>query len=118
MASLFQLTIQPLLTLLNASVEAPTENIAFMNATQNTTASATPLTMPTTFSSFLAFLYSFSALHDYFKLIVLGGAFETLRRLYSSSYTNLVNRFFVTATFDSHDISFREHPFPHSWSPS
>ncbi|KAH9995436.1 P-loop containing nucleoside triphosphate hydrolase protein [Russula compacta] len=109
MASLFQLTsvVQPLLALLNDSVETPAENIALMNVTLNTTASATPLTMPTTFSSLLAFLYSFSALRDYFKLIVLGGAFETLRRLYSSSYTNLVNRFFITATFDSHDISFQ-----------
>ena len=65
--------------------------------------------MPTDLSSLFAFLYSFSALHDYVKLIVLGGAFETLRRLYSASYKSLMDRFFITATFESDDSSFGEH---------
>jgi mitochondrial chaperone BCS1 len=61
-------------------------------------------------STLLTFIYSFSALCDYLKLIVLGGAFETLRRLYSASYKSLVNRFFITATFES-DVSYGELPF-------
>ncbi|KAI9440622.1 P-loop containing nucleoside triphosphate hydrolase protein, partial [Lactarius indigo] len=107
MSSLIQLTtiVQPLLTLLNNTVEATQDN-TFTNATQNATVSDTPLRMPTDFSSLLAFIYSISALRDYLKLIVLGGALETLRRLYSNSYSNLVDRFFLTATFESDDMAF------------
>ena len=54
----------------------------------------------------------FSALHDYVKLIVLSGAFETFWRLYSASYKSLMDRFFITATFESNDVSFSEHSFP------
>ena len=125
MGSLFQLTsvVLPFFAsaLLNDSVEMTTmsaQNNTFINATtQNTTASATtPMKMPTDFSSLLAFIYSFSALQDYAKLIVLGGAFETLRRLYSASYKNLMDRFFITATFESDDSSYSEHSFPHPTS--
>jgi chaperone BCS1 len=107
--------VQPFLMMLNNSVETPSllaQNSTLSNATQNATQDATPLTIPTDFSSLITFIYSFSALHDYLKLIVLGGAFETLRRLYSASYTSLVNRFFITATFDSDDLSFGARPFP------
>jgi mitochondrial chaperone BCS1 len=120
MGSLSQLTsvVLPLLSLFNNSVETTTmsaQNITFMNATtQNATTSATtPMKMPTDFSSLLAFIYSFSALHDYAKLIVLGGALETLRRLSSSSYKSLMDRFFITATFESDDVSYGEHSFPY-----
>ena len=119
MGSLFQLTsaLLPFLALFNNSVDTTTmsdQNNTFMNATtQNTTSSfATPMKIPTDVSSLLAFIYSFSALRDYVKLIVLGGAFETLRRLYSASYKNLIDRFFITATFESDDVSFGEHSFP------
>ncbi|KAH9967184.1 P-loop containing nucleoside triphosphate hydrolase protein [Russula dissimulans] len=122
-ASLSQLTyvIQPILALLNHSVvtaTTPAQNIPSWNvtATHNTTASATPFVMPASFSSLITFIYSFSALHDYVKLVVLGGAFETLRRLYSASYDNLLDWFFVTATFDSEDLSFEIEPsIPSDW---
>ncbi|KAH9022472.1 P-loop containing nucleoside triphosphate hydrolase protein [Lactarius pseudohatsudake] len=98
--------VQPLLTLLNNTVET-TQDTTFTNATQNATMSdAAPLRMPTDLSSLLAFIYSMSALRDYLKLIVLGGALETLRRLYSSSYSNFVDRLFITATFESEDVVF------------
>jgi hypothetical protein len=69
MASPLQLTsvIQPFLMLLNNSVEAQgwqTENLTLFNATQNATAEAAPLKMPTDFSSLITFIYSFSALRD------------------------------------------------------
>ncbi|KAF8498574.1 P-loop containing nucleoside triphosphate hydrolase protein [Russula emetica] len=114
MGSLSQLTsvVLPFLALFNNSVETTAmsaQNNTFINATtQNATASATatPMKMPTDFSSLFTFIYSFSALHDYAKLIVLGGAFETLRRLYSASYKSLMDRFFITASFESDDVSF------------
>lgn len=120
MDPLSQLTsvVLPFLALFNDSVEMATmsaQNNTFkvINATiQNATVSATAPMIPTDFSSLLTFIYSFSALQDYFKLIVLGGAFETLRRLYSTSYKNFMDRFFITATFESDDPSFGEHAFP------
>ena len=117
MASLLPWTsvVQPFLMMLNNSVETPillAQNSTLSNATQNATGDATPLTIPTDFSSLITFIYSFSALGDYFKLIVLGGAFETLRRLYSASYTSLVDRFFITATFESEDLSYGTRRFP------
>ena len=124
MDSLLQLTSVafPFLSLFNDSIEMTTtsvQNNTLMNATtQNATATATPVKMPTDFSSLLAFIYSFSVLQDYIKLVVLGGAFETLRRLYSASYKGLTDRFFVSATFESDDISFGKHFFSHCQSPS
>ncbi|KAI9459022.1 P-loop containing nucleoside triphosphate hydrolase protein [Russula earlei] len=101
---LFQLTsaIQPFIALLNDSVETATTNV-----THNATVSTTPFEMPSSFSSLITFIYSFSALRDYLKLIVLGGALDTLRRLYAASYHGFIDRLFVTATFDSEDFSFQ-----------
>ncbi|KAG5636482.1 hypothetical protein H0H81_007878 [Sphagnurus paluster] len=47
-----------------------------MNATISTDE---PLAFPTNISSFIAFLYSFSALRDWVKLIVVGGLFEVAK---------------------------------------
>ena len=115
MVSLLQLTsvIQPFLVMLNNSVETSSlvaQNYTLSNATQNTTADVTLLKTPTDLPSLIAFIYSFSAIRDYLKLIVLGGAFETLRRLSSASYTSLVDRFFIVATFESDDLSFGAYP--------
>jgi len=104
MASLDQFTtlVQPLLALLvtNATLDS-----AFTNATQNGTVSDTPSQMLTDFSSLLAAIFSMS---DYFKFIVLGGALEVLRRIYSASYSSLVDLFVITASFDSDDMAFSE----------
>ncbi|KAF8475167.1 P-loop containing nucleoside triphosphate hydrolase protein [Russula ochroleuca] len=108
MDPLFQLTsaaLPTMLMLLNNSVE--TTNLSAQNDTlMNVTVDATPLKMPTDFPSLFTFIYSISALRDYLKLIMLGGAFETLRRLYSASYRNLMDRLFITATFESEDASY------------
>jgi hypothetical protein len=120
MDPLFQLTsaaLPTMLMLLNNSVE--TTNLSAQNDTlMNVTVDATPLKMPTDFPSLFTFIYSISALRDYLKLIMLGGAFETLRRLYSASYRNLMDRLFITATFESEDASYGEHPFPQCCLPN
>ena len=111
MVAMFAQVVQPLLMLLNDTTET-TLHDTFTNATQNATTLAAPLRMPTDISSLMTFIYSISALRDYFKLIVLGGALETIRRLYMASYSSLLDRFFITATFESEDIAFSERPFP------
>jgi mitochondrial chaperone BCS1 len=119
MVSNFQFTslVQPLFALLNSTVETTDIlDTSFINATQNATASILPLHTQSDFFSLFAIISSFSALRDYLKLIVLGAAFETFRRLYSTSYTSLVDRFFITATFDSEDFAFRQSSFSHCLS--
>jgi mitochondrial chaperone BCS1 len=119
MASLFLFTsvLQPLFALLTSTAETTAiPNASFTNATQNVTASTGPLQIQSDFSSLIAFISSFSG--DYLKFIVLGGAFEALRRLYSASYMSLMDRFFITATFESGDFAFGEISFPHGLSPS
>jgi len=64
--------------------------------------------MPTNLSSLITFMFSFSVLRDYLKLLC--GALETLLRL-SSAYASLVDRFFITATFEREDLSFGGHSF-------
>jgi len=117
MVLLLQLTsiVRPFLMLWNSSAETSAllaRDNTFLNATQNVTADSIPLKIPTNFSSLIAFVYSFSAIRDYLKFIIIGGAFETLRRLSFASFTSLMDRFFITATFGSDDSSFGEYPFP------
>jgi chaperone BCS1 len=61
---------------------------------------------PTDILSLITFLLSFSALGDWFKLIVLGGVLETFRRLAFHCYHKIYNSFFITATFEDDDSSY------------
>lgn len=80
---------------------------ANVSATATTaTATATPMAMPTDLSSLLTLLLSFSALRDWAKLAILGGLIEMLRRFVFGGYYNLVNAFFITATFEDQDASY------------
>ena len=101
---------------MNSDIETTiAPNDAYTNATEGSTASTpSKLLMPTRtdFASMITSISSFSALREYVKLIALGGAFETLRRLYSASYSSLVHRFFVRATFESEDEPYRTPAFP------
>ena len=49
---------------------------------------------------------SLTALHDWVKLFLLGGLFESLRRLLSVLLHQLTESFFVTAEFDEHDETY------------
>ena len=101
--------------MLNNSAGTPTslsQNATLLNTTHNATAGSYPSKLSTEFSSLVTFISSFSALHDYLKIVVLGSALETLRRLSSASYSRLVDCFFVTARFESDDLSFGEHCVP------
>jgi hypothetical protein len=128
MGSLFQPTsiIRPLLTLsllpLNNSIETATDpNETFTNVIEENTVStpsASSVPTRTDLSSVIASMSSFSALRDYMKLFVLGGTFEALRRLCSASYSSLVQRFFIRASFESEDDAYREPLLLHDLSPS
>nr|GAT45760.1 predicted protein [Mycena chlorophos] len=58
------------------------------------------------FSSIVAFLFSVRALTDWLKLIVFGGALETLRRLAFALYRYIVASFWITASFHQDDSSY------------
>ncbi|KAF9016332.1 P-loop containing nucleoside triphosphate hydrolase protein [Hymenopellis radicata] len=71
-----------------------------VNATMTPTASPVPLSFPTDLSSLMTLLASLSALGDWVKFIVIGGFFETCRRLFSSSYSTILESFYLHASFD------------------
>jgi mitochondrial chaperone BCS1 len=127
MGSLFQVTsiVQPLLSFkqfpMNRSNETAIEpNDSFTDVVQKPTQPTPSMSLMSTqadISSMLtsmASLPSFSALRDYMKFFVLGGAFEVLRRTYSASYSSLIERFFIRASFDSEDDVYREPLFLHN----
>ncbi|KAF5373306.1 hypothetical protein D9615_007405 [Tricholomella constricta] len=96
-----------------SSVLLPTIKKAFCGVTSadlvspNTTSPEMiqPL-MPADFSSVWTFLLSFSALHDWLKLIVIGGILETCRRAFYWGYNIFINSFFISATFQDGDDSY------------
>ncbi|KAG6852448.1 hypothetical protein C0991_011883 [Blastosporella zonata] len=57
-------------------------------------------------SSIIALFYSYSALRDWLKLIIIGGIFESLRRLIMTCYTKFLDSFFIRASFDNDDQSY------------
>lgn len=80
----------------------------------NLTASA-PASVPTMIDStpsvagigsVLTLLLSFSGLRDWLKLIVLGGALETLRRFASSFWDWVLGKFFLTIHLDNDDVAY------------
>ncbi|KAF7303789.1 Mitochondrial chaperone BCS1 [Mycena indigotica] len=73
--------------------------------THNVTAEATAFN-PSSVSSFLTFLLSFSALRDWAKLALLGGIVEVLRRFLFGGYHTLVDLFWISATFSEEDSSY------------
>lgn len=56
--------------------------------------------------SLLLTLLSFSALQDWIKLIIIGGFFEASRRVAMSLYSQLLNAFFITVSFEEDDPSY------------
>jgi mitochondrial chaperone BCS1 len=57
-------------------------------------------------SSLVAFLFSLAALQDWLKLIFIGGALEAIRRTAASTYSKVINAFWVMAYFDEDDSSY------------
>ncbi|KAI0033944.1 P-loop containing nucleoside triphosphate hydrolase protein [Vararia minispora EC-137] len=93
--------LAPIFSLISGNSGGNQNLTSFFNVT------AEPVAMPTDFASLFAFISSSKALQDYFKVIVLGSAFETLRRMYySASSFSLTNWLYTTATFESEDDSF------------
>lgn len=62
--------------------------------------------VPKDLTTFIGLLFSFSALRDWLKLILIGGFFETCRRLVSSTYSKVVDSFFIRASFEQGDASY------------
>lgn len=77
----------------------------------NHTAEGFAAGIPSEISSFISLLFSYSALRDWLKLIIIGGFFETCRRLVFSTYGKVVDSFFISASFDQGDASYSVYPF-------
>lgn len=67
---------------------------------------ATPLALPSDVSSLIGLLFSFTALRDWLKLIVIGSFLETCRRFVFSIWRTTIDSFFITAQFKEEDSSY------------
>ncbi|KAF5381751.1 hypothetical protein D9615_005443 [Tricholomella constricta] len=104
MASYFPMLQQFMTSAATNSEAIVNEAIPIVNATMAATEGQT--VFPTDVSSFITFLYSYSALRDWFKLIVIGGLFESCRRALMSLYYKVGDSFFIRASFDQSDASY------------
>lgn len=83
-----------------------------LNATANATvtstsppAAAAP-TMPADISGLLTLLLSFSGLREWLKIFVLGGFFESCRRMFSWLYMKVNEGLYINAYFEEDDASY------------
>ena len=103
------LLIQQVLTGLSSMgvvPDAPQLNATTAGNATVASPTATPFTMPTNLSGLVALLFSLSALRDWLKLIIIGGFFETCRRLIFSTWGTVIRSFWVTAYFKEDDSSY------------
>lgn len=59
----------------------------------------------------LSLLLSFSALRDWVKLFVIGGAIESARRCLMMVWAWIIESFWLTACFDETDMSYSKFAF-------
>jgi chaperone BCS1 len=85
--------------------EAPQDTMS--NTTSPTAGS---VSMPANALGFISLMLSFSALREWLKLILLGGFFETCRRMFSSIYSKIISRFYLTVEFHEDDGSYGAYP--------
>ncbi|KAF7370500.1 Mitochondrial chaperone BCS1 [Mycena sanguinolenta] len=104
MASYFYLAQQVLSTL--NLVPSNAVNATADAMANNATVVAPSFASVTDFSSLVTMLFSLGALRDWLKLIVFGGAIETLRRIAFSMYYKIIASFWITAHFDEDDSSY------------
>ncbi|KAG6833139.1 hypothetical protein H0H87_010853 [Tephrocybe sp. NHM501043] len=69
-------------------------------------------TVPNDLSSIITLFFSYSALRDWLKLIVIGGIFESFRRLLMNCYHKFIDSFFIRASFENTDPSYGDHYLP------
>ncbi|VDC03535.1 unnamed protein product [Peniophora sp. CBMAI 1063] len=107
MESLLPLTlIEPILSLITGSNAFNASNLLNTTALAGNGTTGT-MEMPKDVAGLIAFVSSSKALFDYLKIIILGAMLEMLRRLWSSlSSFSIFDRFTLTASFDSEDISY------------
>ncbi|KIK54778.1 hypothetical protein GYMLUDRAFT_48477 [Collybiopsis luxurians FD-317 M1] len=80
---------------------------ALFNSASSSTPAASGAAQSADFSSIITLLFSFSALRDWSKLILIGGSFETCRRLVFGLYYKILASFWVNAYFEETDACYR-----------
>ena len=87
---------------------------ASTNVTQGSSSSSMSFlegSMPGRILAFVPFLFSFAALRDWLKVLLIGGILETCRRWYGHFYDMFIESFWMSATFDEDDDSYRGFSF-------
>ena len=98
--------VQQIYTLINPNVGAqmlnnsPSAPPAF-NATSSPSQS-----LPLLPSSLVTLFLTFPALRDWLKLLVIGSILETCRRFFFSTWSSVIDSFYITAQFKEEDSSY------------
>lgn len=100
----FQLFQTTLSGLMNSQLGNATASVAQNGTTE--AGQAVPAQLAFNLSTLLSLLLSFSALRDWVKLIVIGGAIETCRRSAMRLWSTFMESFWLTASFDENDSSY------------
>lgn len=85
----------------------------FNDLPANLTSIAESLTDKPSIATLATILLSFTGFQDWLKLFLIGGIFETCRRLVFQSWHTLVDRFWITVDFEDGDDSYGEHLHTH-----
>lgn len=105
-AQLFQFALSGLFNTGNAQAANAT-------VTGNTTTPSTGMDAMSSLNlpGILSLLLSFSALRDWIKLFVIGGAIESARRCLMMVWAWIIESFWLTACFDETDMSYSKFEF-------
>ena len=82
------------------------------NLSANLTNITTTLAEKPSLTTLATVLLSFTGLQDWLKLFLIGGIFETCRRVVSQAWNNIVDLFWVTVDFEEGDDSYGENLAP------
>lgn len=91
-------------TVNTTSAASPASSVAA--PTPLATPAQAALSTPANLAGIITLLFSFSALRDWLKLIVIGGFFETCRRGISWLYAKFIDSMFMNAYFEEDDPSY------------
>ena len=75
----------------------------------NLTSIADSLTDKPSIATLATILLSFTGFQDWLKLFLIGGIFETCRRLAFQSWHSVIDRFWITVDFEDGDDSYGEY---------
>ncbi|KAG2125305.1 hypothetical protein DEU56DRAFT_974111 [Suillus clintonianus] len=96
--------VEQLLQLAASNTSSPNSTVTSTNGTSPHMMAPAALNG---FGSLISLVLSISALRDWAKLLIIGSFFETCRRLLATVWSSTIDSFFLTASFEDYDESYK-----------